>query len=283
MPYNEEGTLQEIKNLLETVKKLRAPDGCPWDREQTHQSLRPYLIEETYETIEVLDQVHSAEDLKRPSIQNAFKEEWGDVLLQILLHLEIASETEPALTFEAVVRTLREKLVRRHPHVFGSVQVNDSADVVKNWEQIKKSEKLENADPSAESAPLLLSSLPKGAPPLPKTMKLIKAVTKVGFQWPNVEGPLEKLSEEVSELREAVQEKNTADIENEIGDVLFSVCNIAHFYKIDPEAALRQTLRKFESRFNFVEQEIRKTGSSIEKSNLEQMDALWNKAKQKGL
>lgn len=273
--------MSAINELLKTIHRLRAPDGCPWDRKQTHQSLRPYLVEEAYETLEVLDQLHGNSDIKNPALQMAFIEEWGDVLLQILLHAEIASETDPTVNFEAIVKQLNEKMIRRHPHVFGEVKVSDATnitaeEVMKNWAEIKAGEKGQTESKSA------FDGIPKGLPAFPRTMKVIEKVTKVGFQWPDVNGPLEKLQEEVSELTEECHGKSPQEkIESELGDVLFSACNIAHFYKIDPEAALRNTLRKFESRFRFVENELIKEGKSTESATLEEMDKHWERAKGK--
>ena len=307
MPYNEEATLNSFRDLLKTVKKLRAPDGCPWDREQTHQSLRPFLVEETYETIEVMDQIHTPQDLiQKPELKKAFVEEWGDVLLQILLNAEIASETTQDASIEHMISGLNEKLIRRHPHVFGDVKVQDTGEVLKNWDAIKKVEKGQNSN-SNES---ILQSVTKGLPPIPRTMKIIQKVTKVGFQWPDLEGPTAKLDEEVLELKQALQElsaqskthhnDNTQNIskmdpkkfistddfnhplqqvESELGDVLFSVCNIAYFLKLDPEAALRSTLRKFESRFQFVEKRFHEQGKKITEAPLSEMDQYWDEAK----
>lgn len=287
MPYHEKESLSAIKELLQTVHRLRAPGGCPWDREQTHATLRPYLIEETYETIEVLDQIKTPSDLKNPSLKKAFIEEWGDVFLQILLNAEVASENDPEITIEAIAKSLNEKLIRRHPHVFGEVEVKGSGDVVTNWEQIKKSEKQNASGTSAasEPLPLLLSSVTRGLPPLSKAMKIIAKVTKVGFQWPDLKGPVEKLEEEVRELKHELDKgdpkENLPKIESELGDVLFNICNIAHFLKLDPEAALRSTIKKFESRFNHVETGLRLKGTTLEQSNLKEMDALWDEAKAK--
>jgi tetrapyrrole methylase family protein/MazG family protein len=294
MAHNEESAANAGKDavhsrdslnaLLKTVAHLRAPKGCPWDKEQTHQSLRPFLVEETYETIEVLDQIKSPVDLKDPTLKSHFIEEWGDVLLQILLHAQIASESDPEITFEKIAASLNEKLIRRHPHVFGEVKADDSAAVMKNWDAIKKQEKAKSG--AAPKNPALLDSIHKGLPPLPRTMKLIQKVTKVGFQWPDVNGPIDKLQEEVNELKEALSFADgpapaqfLAKVESEIGDVLFSVCNIAYFMKLDPEAALRSTLRKFESRFGYVERELLKQGKALNESNLDEMDGLWNQAK----
>ena len=282
MPYNEEQSVSAIKSLLKTVAALRAPDGCPWDREQTHATLRQYLIEETYETIEVLDQVKSTADFNNLSLKKAFIEEWGDVFLQILLNAEIASETHPEISFESIANTLNEKLIRRHPHVFGTVEANTSEKVVQNWEQIKKEEKKE----AGVSTSSVLDGISKGLPPLPRTMKVISKVTKVGFQWPDLTGPTEKLEEEVAELKAALSHTDLpADeylqkIESEMGDVLFCVCNIAHFFKLDPETAIRSTLRKFESRFRHVESGLAKEGKKPEQATLAEMDVLWDEAKQ---
>ena len=283
MPYNEEASLDAIKSLLQTIYRLRAPGGCPWDREQTHASLRQYLIEETYETIEVLDQIKSPFDLRQKNLKKAFIEEWGDVLLQILLNAEVASETDPEINFEAIAKQLNEKMIRRHPHVFGEAKVEGSADVVQNWEQIKKDEKA--GENKQKMEPSILDSISKGLPPFPRTLKLISKVTKVGFQWPDLKGPTEKLEEEVQELKTALHNSDLHPqeyldkIESELGDVLFSVCNIAYFLKLDPETALRSTLRKFESRFRYVESKIIEKGSSLEASNLAEMDQFWVEAK----
>ncbi len=284
MAYNEEQALLALKSLLGTVRKLRSPEGCPWDREQTHQSLRPYLLEEAHETLEVLDQVGQPTDLERPELRRAFVEEWGDVLLQILLHAEIASETVPETDFTAIAKTLEEKLIRRHPHVFGEVRVSGSEEVIQNWAEIKKSEKQQSPDQNSRPASVF-DSIPKGMPPLPRTMKVISKVTQVGFQWPDLNGPLDKLEEEVKELRTALEsgdlkdESLKAEVESELGDLLFCVCNIAHFMKIDPEAALRGTLRRFEGRFRHVETRLSENGKAPGEAKLEEMDRYWDEAK----
>ena len=288
MAYNEEQALLALKSLLGTVKKLRSPEGCPWDREQTHRSLRPYLLEETHETLEVLDQVERPADLERPELRGAFVEEWGDVLLQILLHAEIASETVPETDFTAIAKTLEEKLIRRHPHVFGEVRVSGSDEVIQNWAEIKRSEKQsknQSGSGTSTGQNSVFDSISKGLPPLPRTMKVISKVTKVGFQWPDLNGPLDKLEEEVKELRTALEagdlenEALKEEVESELGDLLFCVCNIAHFMKIDPEAALRGTLRRFEGRFRHVETRLGETGKTPGEAKLEEMDRYWDEAK----
>ncbi|NDG85653.1 MAG: nucleoside triphosphate pyrophosphohydrolase, partial [Proteobacteria bacterium] len=263
MPYNEEATLRAFSEVLKTVHRLRAPGGCPWDREQTHQSLRKFLIEETYEVTDVLDRIDSPESLNDADLASAFCEEWGDLLLQILLHAEIATETRPELAFEAIAKTLNKKLIHRHPHVFGETTVAGTEEVLKNWDVLKKQEK----GPSKQEESVF-DSIPKSLPPLPRTEKIIHKVTKVGFQWPDLTGPLEKLEEEIRELKEALSETKPdgQKIESEIGDVLFSVANIAYLTKIDAESALRSTLRKFESRFRHVENRLREKGTEPSKS-----------------
>jgi tetrapyrrole methylase family protein/MazG family protein len=280
MPYNHEAAVLAFSEVMKTVARLRGPGGCPWDREQTHQSLRKFLIEEAYEVLEVLDQIPDSKALDSQAISYSFKEEWGDVLLQILLHAEIATETHPELSVEGIAKTLNEKLIRRHPHVFGEVSVSGSEEVLKNWDQIKKQEKAETKGQTS-----VFDSIPRSLPPLLRTEKVISKVTKVGFQWPDLNGPLEKLEEEVRELRREIEDQSPMDnarrakIESELGDVLFCVCNLAHLSKIDPESALRQTLRKFESRFRHVETRLHEKGTSPEKVSLAEMDQYWDEAK----
>lgn len=268
-------SLDAIDRVIETIHRLRAPGGCPWDMKQTHHSLRPYLVEETYEALEVLDLVDSPAKLADPGIRDALREEFGDVLLQIILHSEMASETG-AFTFADVARTLDEKLIRRHPHVFGETQVSGADEVVRNWNVIKAGEK---AGKSGELVPSALDGIPKGLPALMRAEKTIDKVTKVGFQWPDVEGPLGKLEEEIRELSAAVRAGDRREIEEEIGDLLFSVCNVAFMTKTKPEEALRGFLAKFERRFRHVETSIRATGKTMETSTLEEMDRFWDEAK----
>ena len=281
MPYNEEHAIQAINDLLKTIHRLRAPGGCPWDQEQTVLSLRKFLIEETYETVEVMDQIHSPEAFNDIRLKKSFIEEWGDVLLQILLNAEVASETHPDISFVAIARQLNEKMIRRHPHVFGETRVSGTADVLTNWDKIKKEEKAAQDQPKS-----VFDGLSPGIPPIARTQKVIQKVTKVGFQWPDLTGPMEKLEEEVAELKAALAHSDLEPdeylrkIESEIGDILFSVVNVTSFLKLDPEAALRTTLRKFESRFRFIEDRLRDQGKLPETSTLEEMDRYWNQAKQ---
>lgn len=275
-PFLDASSLEAIDRVMETIHRLRAPGGCPWDIKQTHHSLRPYLVEETYEVLEVLDQIDSSERLKDPKIRDALKEEFGDLLLQIALHSEMANEVG-AFKFGDVARTLDEKLIRRHPHVFGEVKVADSEEVVKNWDAIKKIEK----DDGSTQKKGILDGIPKSLPALVRAEKTIDKVTKVGFQWPDVEGPLAKLEEEIRELCAAVRSGNQSDIAEELGDLLFSVCNVAFQLKLKPEDALRAFLTKFENRFRYVEESVQLSGKTLESSTLAEMDHFWDLAKKR--
>ena len=274
-----------VKAVVETVHRLRAPNGCPWDREQTHLSLRPYLIEEAYETLEVLDRVDKPDSLKNERIRAHLQEELGDVLLQVLLHAQLADETG-AFDFADVASGLNDKLVRRHPHVFGDAAKTDSTDsVLMNWERLKAEEK--SAKAAKGENPSVLDGLPKALPTLQRTERMIEKVSRVGFQWPNMDGPLAKVLEEYSELKHELEAEKRGEkpdpqkIENELGDVLFSICNLAFMSKVHPEDALRSTLSRFESRFRHVEDGLRLKGKTPQQSNLEEMDVLWNEAKAK--
>lgn len=275
-PFLDAASLDAIDRVVETVYRLRAPGGCPWDQKQTPQTLRPYLIEEAYEVLEVLDQIDSLEKLKEPKLRDALKEEFGDVLMQVLLHAEIAREAG-GFSFADVARTLDEKLIRRHPHVFGESTVKDADDVVKKWDQIKAGEKAS----SGEAPKSTLDGIPKGLPALSRAEKTIDKVTKVGFQWPDVEGPLGKLEEEIKELSAAIRAGKQKDIEEEIGDLLFSVCNVAFMTKTRPEDALRGFLAKFENRFRHVENSILAGGKTLQESTLAEMDRHWDEAKRR--
>ncbi|MGK5085014.1 nucleoside triphosphate pyrophosphohydrolase [Bdellovibrionota bacterium FG-1] len=281
--------LEILAHLIGTVRQLRAPDGCPWDRVQTHQSLRQYLIEEAHEVLDVLDQLATPEDLKREPIQTAFREELGDLLMQILLHSELASEAG-AFNFLDVAATLDEKLIRRHPHVFAKTeqnQVHSPDDVLKNWEKQKAQEKAHKPESS------VLEGVPKGLPALQKAARIIEKVTKVGFQWNDMHGPLAKLDEELREMKDEVLaleslSRNAKEgdvlaarkkLEGEVGDLLFTLANVASLMKINPEDALRATLRKFESRFRFVEKKLKEMGKTPDQSDLPEMDRFWEQAK----
>jgi tetrapyrrole methylase family protein / MazG family protein len=275
-----EAGMERLQALIETVHRLRAPGGCPWDRAQTHQSLRPYLIEEAYEVLDVLDRVEGEKSLADEQIKAALREELGDLLMQVLLHSEMTREAGAFDIYE-VAATLDEKLIRRHPHVFGDAKADSEETAYQTWEKQKAKEK--SAKPEAS----VLDGVPKGLPSLQRAARVIEKVTKVGFQWSDLEGPLAKLEEELGELKVEVRklEANKGDetlkrkVEGELGDLLFSVCNVAFLMKLNPEDALRAQLRKFEKRFRHVERRLKEKGKSPEQSTLEEMDGFWNEAK----
>ncbi len=280
---------QALAELIQTVHLLRAPGGCPWDRAQTHQTLRQYLIEEAYEVLDVLDQISSSEALKDAGVKNAFREELGDLLMQVLLHSEMTAEAG-VFSIEDVATALNEKLIRRHPHVFGEVKATDAESAIQTWEKQKAKEKASNPNAS------ILDGLPRGLPALQKSARILEKVTKVGFQWSDMQGPLAKVDEELAEFKDEVLEleklqKASGDesaaqaeqlrerVAGEMGDLLFTLCNVAYLMKISPEDALRGTLKRFESRFRHVETRLREQGKTPEQSNLEEMDRYWDEAK----
>jgi tetrapyrrole methylase family protein/MazG family protein len=268
--------------LVQLMAKLRAPDGCPWDRKQTHDSLKPYLLEETYEVLETIDKQDEAK----------LREELGDLLLQILFHAQIAAERK-AFAVDDVMQLLADKLVRRHPHVFGPKE--DGAltpdQVYSNWEQIKKSERQQTG--RSES---VLDGVPKTLPALLRAFQLQARASRVGFDWPqNSEGVhqvMDKVTEEISELTDAYAARNDQagdaerhaaqrHLEDEMGDVLFSLVNLARFLTVNPEDALRRATDRFADRFHFVEAEAARSGRTLESMTLAEMDALWEEAKRK--
>jgi tetrapyrrole methylase family protein/MazG family protein len=239
---------------------LRAPDGCPWDREQNHQTLRSDLLEETYETLAALD----ADD------PQAMSEEFGDLLLQIVLHAQIASEYGE-FKMPDVLRGIHTKIVRRHPHVFGDVVVDSVGNVLQNWEKLKAEERLAKGKSEAG----LLDSVPAALPALSLGEEYQKRAARVGFDWPNVQGVLDKVCEEADEVRTAEESKRPA----EIGDLLFAVVNLARWYHVDAESVLRETNARFKQRFSFIEQAARDRGIKIAELSLQEMDDLWETAK----
>ncbi len=253
--------------LREIVAILRSPEGCPWDREQTHQSIRKNLIEETCEVLDTIDGDQPAE----------MCEELGDLLLQIMLHAQMEAEIGEFTVYD-VIQALNEKLIRRHPHVFATAQANDAAEALRNWQQIKAVEKQQRGiDPSAQS---ILAGLPRELTALLRALKLQKKAATVGFDWPNKDDVIAKFDEEREELWQAMASGDSDHIEDEFGDLLFSLVNLARFLKLDPEHALARTNRKFERRFGFVEQQLQKASISLEEATLAQMDHYWNQAKQ---
>ena len=271
--------------VVELMAALRAQNGCPWDRKQTHESLKPYLLEQAYEVIETIDQCD----------KQKLREELGDVLLQVLFHSQIAAEAG-SFTVEDVIETLATKLIRRHPHVFGTGdptgQVSNSEQVLAQWEDIKRAER--KAAGNTQSA---LDGVPKILPALLRAYQIQARAARVGFDWPQseagLEQVLEKVAEEIDELREALTLSRTRtesgsnrpdtseEIENELGDLLFSLVNLARFLKSNPEDALRRATNRFIDRFHLVEAQAVGKGRSLTEMTLAEMDELWDEAKQR--
>jgi len=255
-----EGTSFEA--FQEIVAHLRAPNGCPWDREQTHQSLRTHLMEEAYETLDAIDSGDFG----------AIQEELGDLLLQIVLHSQIASE-EGEFTVNTVIKGIYDKIVRRHPHMFGEVQLDGIKGVLQNWEKLKEAERKENGKKEKG----LLDGVPLAMPALSQAQEYQERAARVGFDWPAVDGVLEKVVEEIQEIKGAT---NNEELSEEIGDLFFVLVNLARWKKIDAESALRETNLKFKRRFGYVEQGAKRQGRSLSEMTLEEMDVLWEQAKE---
>ncbi len=249
----------DIDHLCEIMSILRSPDGCPWDREQTHESLKRYLLEETYEVIECID--------KRD--MDKLAEELGDVLLQVVFHCQIARENEAFDILDAITRVC-QKMINRHTHIFGDGHAENSQQVVENWEDLKKREK------GLKTHTQVLQDIPAVLPALVRSYKVQEKAAMVGFDWDNVEGALNKVYEELEELKEVCTDIDAGRIEEEIGDLLFAVVNVSRFLKADPELALVKTIEKFIDRFEYVEQNAHRP---LEEMTLEEMDKLWDQAK----
>jgi MazG family protein len=260
---------KSFDELMETMRKLRAPGGCPWDREQTHSSLAPYLLEECYETFEAIEKAEKEND-KEP-----LKEELGDVLLQVVFHSVIAEE-KGDFTIDDIIKNITEKLILRHPHVFGDENLKTKSEVLQNWDRLKANEREKRGKQNHDS---VLESIPTSFPALLEALKITKQVAKVGFDWESVDQVFEKLQEEIKELKEAIEKDEKSKIEEELGDLLFTVVNLARKLEVEPETALKRTNLKFRQRFQKVETELKKSGKRIEETELSEMDALWEKAK----
>ncbi|HSC44768.1 MAG TPA: nucleoside triphosphate pyrophosphohydrolase [Candidatus Acidoferrum sp.] len=264
-----------FERLVALQARLRAPKGCPWDIEQTHLTLRTYLIEEAYEVLEALE---SGDDTK-------FAEELGDLLLQVVFHAQIAAE-ERRFTAADVVREVHQKMVRRHPHVFGEKTARNAGEVLKNWEQIKAEERRakspakgvgEAASEGQDAS--LLDGIPHTLPAVMQGFQLTRRASRIGFDWDHVEGVIEKLQEELEELRRAREGHSTKHVEEEIGDVLFAAVNLARFLKVDPEIALKRTNTKFATRFREMERRARQSGRALADVPRSEMEELWDEAK----
>ena len=254
---------QSVERLRSIMAQLRSPEGCPWDQKQTLKTLKPYVLEEAYELLEAID----SED------PDAHCEELGDLLLQIVFQSQLRAE-DGTFTLDDVAHRISEKLVRRHPHVFGDVDVADADEVLKNWDAIKREEK-----GGAEDKQSVLAGVPRSLPALAAAQEMQKRAARAGFDWSTLEGPLDKIEEELKELREAVEAQNKAATEDEMGDVLFSIVNLARHLKVNSELALAGTNNKFRSRFTGVEALVDERGLDMAAMNLEALDALWDEVK----
>jgi uncharacterized protein YabN with tetrapyrrole methylase and pyrophosphatase domain len=279
---------QWFEKLVAVQKRLRAPQGCPWDREQTHATLRPYLIEEAYEVLDALD---AGDDAK-------FADELGDLLLQVVFHSEIA-RSEGRFTVADVLRAIHDKMVRRHPHVFGTASAKNSAQVLQNWERIKAEERLDkvrvdkhgtsvngalkaSANATRKSTPAttsLLDGVSRGLPAMLEGLQLTRKAARAGFDWHDADGIFEKLREEMAEVRHALNGKQAAKAEEELGDLLFAAVNLARFVQVDPEIALKKANSKFQRRFSQMERTATERDRAFADLPREEMEALWDAVK----
>ncbi len=257
-------TLPPIARLQEIVARLRAPDGCPWDKEQTHASIRSALLEETYELIDAIDH---ADDTN-------LREELGDLLLHVVMHAQMAGERD-AFTFEAVASEICEKLVRRHPHVFGDESAPDTAAVLKKWEEIKRAEKSDRIS--------ALDGVPRALPALMRAQQVQKKAARVGFDWTEAQEALAKIEEETAELREAMARADEAHVREELGDLFFSVVNLARKLGQDSEMTLKAATDKFVARFHAVERAAAAAGRPVEQCSADELNAYWDAHKARGV
>jgi tetrapyrrole methylase family protein/MazG family protein len=255
-----------FNRLRDIVRILRSPEGCPWDREQTHQSIRKNLLEETYELLETIDN----------DDPDAMCEELGDVLLQVMLHAQMEEE-RGAFHIIDVIAGLNDKLIRRHPHVFGGTKAQNAEEALNSWQRMKLEEKKQKGQ--ADDSSSVLDGVPRSLPELMKAWEYQKKAAKVGFDWDKLEDVFAKVDEEIGELKQAVQEGRQQECREELGDLLFAVVNAARFLGIDPEEALAGTNRKFLQRFSYIEQQLRLKGKSFDQTSLPEMEEWWQQAK----
>ena len=252
--------------LVQIMARLRGENGCPWDREQTHASIKPYLLEETYEVLESIDENDPAK----------LEEELGDLALQVVFHAQMADEAG-LFTIADVLRGINEKLRRRHPHIFGDVKADTAQEVLFNWEQIKKLER-----EKAQGRASLLDGVPRELPALLRAHRLQEKASRVGFDWNEARQVFQKVEEELAELRAAMENEQPDRMEAELGDLLFSLVNLGRFIAVNPEEALRKTIARFIARFQYIEEELARRGTAPGQVTIEEMDALWAEAKAKG-
>lgn len=251
-----------FQKLVELMARLRGPDGCPWDRKQTPQSLKPFLIEECYEVVDALDE----------GAPEKVKEELGDLLFQIIFHARLAEEAGQ-FTIGDVIAANREKMTRRHPHVFGEEKLATDKEVLANWEEIKKKEK------GYEHRKSVLEGVPRDLPSLLRAHRLQERAARIGFDWARLEEALPKLDEEIAEFKESLKQEDAAGIEEELGDLFFMLVNISRFLGVNPEEALRKTISKFIHRFRFIEEKAEAAGKSLAVMSLDEMERLWQESK----
>ena len=257
-------TGERFERAVEIMHRLRAPGGCPWDREQTFDSIKPYTLEETYEVLDAIDR----RDWKE------LAEELGDFMLQAVFYAQMASEAK-LFSIEEALDAINSKLIRRHPHVFGEESAETAGDVKRIWGQVKAEEKKDKGKQDG-----LLAPVPRALPALVEAQQISSRAAGAGFDWENIEQVLAKLDEELAEFAEARRQASHDQLENEVGDLLFVLVNLARFEKVDPEQALRRTNAKFRRRFAYIEQKLAELGRKLEDSNIEEMEALWQEAKQ---
>lgn len=260
-----------FNELVAVMKRLRAPGGCPWDAEQTYASLARYLLEEAYETF---DAIHEANETGKTE---NLREELGDLLLQVVFHSTIGAE-KGDFTIDDVAAGVAKKLVLRHPHVFGDAKLERAQDVLDNWDQLKANERAASGKP-LKTADSILDDVPVHFPALLEALKLGKKAEKVGFDWENSGQIFAKLDEEIGETKAALDKGDADEINEEIGDLLFTVVNLARKCDVEPETALKMTNRKFRKRFRYIEDELRLRGLEVEKADLQLLDSLWKQAK----
>ncbi|AEE90381.1 MazG family protein [Tepidanaerobacter acetatoxydans Re1] len=251
-----------LDDLVDIMAKLRGNPGCPWDKSQTHETLKPFLIEEAYEVIDAIDR-NNKDDLV---------EELGDLLLQIVFHSRLAQERGD-FDIGDVINGVCNKMVRRHPHIFGDITVDGTEEVLKNWEEIKREEK----DMKTEAQSMM--NLPKTLPALMKAFKVQEKAARVGFDWDDVKGAFDKVYEELEELKEVYNIGNSDKIREEMGDLIFACVNVARFLEVEPELAVNDAVKKFIRRFDFVETEAAKSDKNLQEMNLQEMDILWEQSK----
>lgn len=255
---------ESIERLIDVMRKLRAPDGCPWDREQTNESLKSDLIEEAYEVLDAIEGGDVSE----------LEEELGDLLLQVVFHSQICAE-DGHFEFHQVANGISDKLIRRHPHVFGEVEVSGAGEVLQNWDAIKKQEK-KGDDGKPRS---IVEGIPRHLPALQKAHQIQKRAARAGFDWDHIDDVFAKLHEEIDEVKEAISRNHEDDIRAELGDLLFSVVNVSRYLGHNPEELLNHNIKKFVRRFQHVEDRVHESGKEFKEFTLDQLDRFWDEAK----